>query len=200
MRAIGILAAALLLAAACSKRETRTDTTTMGSAAGVVTTMPTVTPPAAPVQLSDANFVDMVQLDDSTEIKLGKLGESKGTNAGVKSYARMLVSDHAANARAVALLIRKDSLAPQTAPNDTSALEHQHALDRLSALPKGKDFDTAFVNYSIDDHTREISELQSAESSAQSPEVKALLGKLVPAKQKHLEHAKELQAKLNSGQ
>ena len=145
MKAIGILAAALLLAAACSKRETRPDTTTMGSAAGNVgTTMPSVmtpapTPtPAPPVVMTDANYVDRIQLDDSTEIKLGKLGESKATNPAVRSYAAMLLKDHGANARAVAVVIKKDSITPTAPMNDTRASEHQQVSGRRSELRLGQ--------------------------------------------------------------
>src|SRR5213596_53668 len=163
MKGLGIFVVAVCVVTACKSKERMADTSTMGSAAGQVGTtssvMATPAPTSAPVaaQLTDANVVEHLQSDDSAEVKLGKLVASKATSPAVRSYAQMLVTDHAAGARTVALVVKKDSITPQLAASDSADLEHQHAFERFSAMPKGKDFDTAFVNHAIADHTTEIS-------------------------------------------
>lgn len=189
--------AALATVAACSKGpDANGDTVAGASAAGATTGAMTMPMPAAPAPLNDANVVAKLSSGDSAEVALGRLVAGKATDAGVKSYAQMLVTDHGANAKEVAALVKKDSVTPQPPANDTSAAEHQHTLDRFTSMAKGKDFDTAFVNHAVDDHTKEISELQSAQGSLQNADVKALIAKTIPVMQKHLDRAKALQTKL----
>jgi len=202
MKGLGILVAAVCVVAACKSKERTADSTTMGSAAGMVgttssamaTPAPTPAPVAAP--LTDANVVEHLRSDDSAEVKLGRLVASKGTNPAVRSYGQMLVTDHTSGAKAVAAVVKKDSLAPIAAASDAADAEHREDFERFNAMPKGKDFDTAFVNHTIEDHTKEISMLQSAQSSMQNENVKALIEKTLPVMQKHLDKAKEIQTKL----
>jgi len=183
---------------ACSKGDNnRADTVVGGSANGTAMGATTAAAPApAPAQLNDANVIAKLSGGDSAEVALAKLVQTKATDAGVRQYATMLLTDHGANAKQVASLAKKDSITPTPPPNDTSAAEHQHVLDRFKSMAKGKDFDTAFVNSAVDDHTKEISELQSAQGSLQNKDVQALVTKTIPVMQKHLDRAKALQTKL----
>ena len=200
MRSVVIAVAAGAFVVACSKGDnSRPDTVAGGSAVGSAVGATTAAAPApAPPQLNDANVLAKLSGGDSAEIALGKLVATKGTDAGVKQYGTMLATDHGANAREVASVAKKDSVTPQPPANDTSAAEHQHVLDRFKAMAKGKDFDTAFVNHAVEDHTKEISELQSAQSGLQKPDVQALVTKTLPVMQKHLDRAKALQTKLGT--
>lgn len=198
MKAVVITLFAAASVIACSPRTERGDTLTTGSAAGTaIGATTTAHPTPATPQLTDANVVAKLSAGDSAEVALAKLVQAKATDAGVKQYATMLATDHGANAREVASLAKKDSVSPTPPPNDTSAAEHQHVLDRFKAMQKGKDFDTAFVNHAVDDHQKEIAELQSAQNSVQNADIKALLTKTLPVMQKHLDRAKSLQSKLS---
>jgi len=198
MKAVVITLLGAVCLSACTAKTDRGDTLAAGSTSGMAvgaTSSAMATP--APVQLSDANVVEKLSSGDSAEIALGKLVQTKATDAGVRQFGTLLVTDHGANAKQVASLAKKDSLTPQPPPSDTSAAEHQHVLDRFKAMAKGKDFDTAFVNHAVEDHQKEISDLQSAQGSLQNAELKALVEKTLPVMQKHLDRAKALQAKLS---
>jgi putative membrane protein len=198
MKALVIAVAAVAVVTSCSKGDNNAaDTVAGGSATGSAMGATTAAAPApAPAQLNDASVLAKLSSGDSAEIALGKLVQTKATDAGVKQFGTMLVTDHGANAKQVASIAKKDSVTPQPPPNDTSAAEHQHVLDRFKSMAKGKDFDTAFVNHAVEDHSKEISELQSAQGSLQKPDVQALVTKTLPVMQKHLDRAKALQTKL----
>jgi len=201
MRPTIVVAAALLYAVACGKSaDSRAD-----SAGGLVGATTGAGPavvqpaPATPAPLTDANIVAKLGAADSAEVALARLATSKATNAGVKAYARLLVTDHTSHTRALAALEKKASLTPQPPPNDMSAQDEQQTLDRFKALAKGMDFDTAFVNHEVTDHQTVISEVQSLENTAQNADLKALLTKTLPVLQKHLDRAQALQKRLSGG-
>ena len=148
--------------------------------------------------MTDQNVVAKLGGGDSAEVALGRLVSTKATNAGVKSFAQMLVTDHSANAKELASLAKKDSLTPQPPPGDTSAQHHQNELAKFQAMAKGMDFDTAFVNGAVEDHQKEIDALTSAQASLTNADLKALIGKTLLVLQKHLDKAKELQGKLSA--
>jgi putative membrane protein len=196
MRKMILSLTGLLVVAACSKSaDSRADSAAGG--VGDTSAAATPAPAPAPAPLTDQNIVAKIGAADSAEIALAKVAESKATNAGVKSYARMLVTDHSAHAKELAALEKKTSLTRQPPPNDMSGQEERQALDRFTSLEKGTTFDTAFVNHEIEDHQKVISEVQSLEQQAQQPELKALLTKTLPTLQKHLDRAQALQKQLS---
>ena len=198
MRATILSLSGLLVVAACSKgADSRADSAAGGVGDTSAAATPAPTPTPAP--LTDQNIVAKIGAADSAEIALAKLAESKATNAGVKSYARLLVTDHSSHAKALAALEKKADLTPQPPANDMSAQDEQQTLDRFKSLEKGITFDTAFVNYEVEDHQKVLTEVQSLEQQAQQPDLKALLTKTIPTLQKHLDRAQALQKQLSGG-
>jgi len=169
-----------------------------GGAVGATTAAATPAPaptPTPPPAMTAENVIAKMGGGDSAEVALSKLVETKATNAGVKSFARLLVTEHGAHARQVAALAKSANLTPVPPANE--AQEHQQTLDRFTSLPKGAAFDTAFVNFAVEEHQKEISDLRAAEQSIQQPEVKAFIAKTIPVMQKHLDRAQALQKQLS---
>jgi len=199
-----VIAGLTLLAtlAACSKGDNGA-TDSAGGGVGATTTPAAAPLPAPPpsTTMSDAGVVAKFTVADSGEIKLARLAQTKATNPEVKSYARMLVTDHSAHLRELAALKQKasssaewkssDTLSTATTPDKQAA---EDAFTQFNAMTKGAEFDTAFVNHMVMDHEKVLSEAQSAQP--QNADLKALLDKTVPTLQKHLDKAKELQTKL----
>jgi putative membrane protein len=193
--------AVLALVVACSRGDNRAD-----SAAGAIgaTTTPAVAPPPAPpiAPMTDANIVARLGNADSGEVSVAKLAVTKATNGEVRSYARMLATDHANHAKEVVALEKKASITPEAPGAGTSATwtaqDSKATEDRFTSLPKGAEFDSAFVNQMVADHEKVIADVQTAQGTATNADVKALLDKTLPVLQKHLEKAKELQTKLSS--
>lgn len=213
-RLTGVLACAALALAACGKGKEGADTTAAMSAtdttaagnvavspsAGATTTAGT-TPAAAAAdtgKLSDANIIAKMEGGDSSEIQVASLARTKATNAGVKSYAEMLVSDHGKALTDTKKLATSTKITPQAPPGDTTAQMTSHLLDRFKGLAKGAAFDTAFVNHEVEDHQHDIDETKQMGAQAQNSDVKNALNKSLPTLQKHLDRAQQLQKTLGA--
>jgi putative membrane protein len=121
------------------------------------------------------------------EVQVGKLAQEKGQNDQVRSFGRMLESDHAnANheATSVADLL---GVIPPTQPN-----EMQRAVyDKLSKL-SGAEFDRQFVRSMIEDHEADVRKFESeANKNDQAAEYAK---QTLPALRQHLRMAETLMA------
>lgn len=190
------LAATTLVVACKGKDETAANDTTAAAPPPAAATTPADSVAAAGgAQMSDANILARLRTGDSGEVALGKLAQSNASDAGVKSFGSLLVSDHTKGMKQVDDVAKKASLTPQSAPSDTTAQAAQHAMEHLKSL-KGKDFDTAFVAHEVSDHKEDIDDTKKAQGMAQNADVKKLLDQTLPALQKHLDRAQQLQSRL----
>jgi putative membrane protein len=152
---------------------------------------------AAPVgaATNDAGILAKAQAGDSGEVALGSYMATNATDANVKAYAKLIERDHGKGISEVESVAKKLGVTMQLPAGDTTAQAASSALDHLKSL-SGMDRDTAFLNHEIEDHRVDINDAKLMETTAQSPEVKALLKKELPELQKHLDRAKQLSTEL----
>jgi len=142
----------------------------------------------------DAGVLSAVADEDSAEILVARLAETKATSASVKTYARQLATDHAKGLKAADSLASTLSLsAPAMGAKVSGA---STVLARLNAMPKGMAFDTAFVNQEVSDHQSDLPNIQQDTTTAQSTAVKALLKKQIGQMRTHLNRGKTIQTEL----
>jgi putative membrane protein len=189
-------------AAACAKKEAsraadtlRVDTTaaapSMGPGAAAETT---ATAPA----LTDANIVFILHGANAADSARGRLAESKGTSADVKSFGKLMVGEHhALNAQGDALA-KKLNVTPMAPANDQSETQAKMEMDSLTAQAKGAAWDKAYIAYEIGYHQAVMDIATKALAAAQNAELKALITKAAPVIQHHLDRAKEIQTKMGS--
>ena len=195
------MAVAVIAMTACSssKDASRTDsmsatsTTTTTTAAGDSARRDSASAGGA---MSDANIMAKEIAADSGEVALATYVRSHASDAGVKSYAGELVSDHSKGEKEAKALASKLSITPQPAANDTTSQATEHAMSRFASL-KGHDLDTAFVAHEIEDHKTDIDDAHKASAAAQNAEVKQFVDKTIPELQKHLDRAQALDKKLS---
>ena len=187
--------AAVALAACSTKENGAVDTAGMTSAAATSDTARHDSMAVAPA-MSDANIMAQEIGGDSAEVVVATYVRSHASDAGVKSYAAQLVSDHSKGEKEAKALASKLSITPQPAPDDTTAQATEHVMSRFASL-KGHDLDTAFVAHEIEDHQTDIADAHKASAAAQNAEVKSLVDKSIPELQKHLDRAQELQKKFS---
>ena len=149
-----------------------------------------------PEQLTDAIIVARESAGDTAEVVIAQYAGAHTADPDVKSFAKMLISDHSKGKREVDSLTRKLSIVPQRPSDDTTSAEIAHTINHLATL-KGHDLDTAFVNHEVQDHQTDIADAQKAVAAAQNPDVKALVQKSIPELQKHLDAAQAIQRKLS---
>ncbi|MEP6848933.1 MAG: DUF4142 domain-containing protein, partial [Acidobacteriota bacterium] len=140
---------------------------------------------------TDEDFIKNAAIGGMSEVELGKLAASKATNAEVKKFGQMMVTDHTkANTELKALAAKKNfQIATET---DSS---HKSTLTTLQGK-SGADFDKNYVDDMVSDHEKDVKEFQDKAQNAKDPDVKAFAAKTLPTLQKHLDAIKAIQAKM----
>jgi putative membrane protein len=149
-------------------------------------------------KISDAQIAAIVVTANQVDIDAGKLAAETSSNAEVKKFADMMVTDHTSVNKSAVDLITKLKVKPQE--NDTSRALKAGGEKNLASLRglKGKAFDKAYVDNEVTYHEQVIQALDTVLiPNAQNAELKALLEKVRPAFVAHLNHAKHLQSNLH---
>ena len=137
---------------------------------------------ATPMAASD--FASTVAASDMFEIATGKLASANATNAELKSFGGMLVSDHtksSADLKTAAAAATPKVTLPAAMP-----AELQAKVDALKAV-KGAEFDRLFLEQQKEGHQKTLDALKSYASSGDAPSLKSFAEKASPVVQAHLD-------------
>ena len=196
---IALSAATLLVA--CKPKESATNDTS--SAAGAVATgsdsaNKARTDSAAAVASSggwtDGQIIAFVGVANKAEIAEGKIATTKATNAKVKSFAHVMVTDHTALLTEGNAFAKKNNITPDSTKSDIVDLQ-KDALDEMKDLQtkaKGADWDKNFIDKEIDGHKKVLDKLQQAEKATTNPQLKDMLMKATAKVQDHLTKAQAI--------
>ena len=138
--------------------------------------------------MTDHEFLSEAIKGDNSEIALGKLAADKGGSVNVKTFGRVLITDHTQHLQQVSMLAKQMGVASPT-ESTPEAQQEQAKLNGLS----GEAFDREFVNHMIMDHQKDIAEYKD-EAKGDSPVAK-LAAQSVPVLEKHLQLAEGLKGK-----
>ena len=189
------LACAAALVAACSKADNTGDSARAADSTAVAATSTSAMTPAAPA-LTDANIVALLDGANVADSSAGSVAAARATNAEVKSFGRDMMRDHHALRVAGQDLAKKLNVTPQLPAGDNSAAAAAAWQDSLTAMPRGAAWDKAYINHEVTYHEAVLATAQAGLAAAQNEELKALIQKAAPNVKAHLDHAKQIQAKL----
>ena len=148
--------------------------------------------------VSDAQIASIVVTANQVDIDAGQFAASQATSDEVKTFARLMVTDHTGVNKQAVDLATKLGVTPED--NDTAkslASGGQANLANLKTL-KGKEFDKAYVDHEVAYHQAVLDAVdKTLIPGAKNEELKALLVKVRPAFVAHLEHAKMVQSDLS---
>ena len=146
---------------------------------------------------SDPQIAHIVVTANQVDIDAGKLAESKGSTAEVKAFGKQMVTDHGGvNKQAVALVTKLGVKPEDNATSQSLKSGGDKNIAHLKTL-KGAAFDKAYVDNEVTYHQAVLDAIdKTLIPSAQNAELKALIVKVRPAIDAHLQHAKMMQAKL----
>lgn len=136
---------------------------------------------------------------NQVEIKAGKLATQKAASQDVRAYGERLMKDHKLADKKVSDLanelgVELIQVKPQTKEEKQHAKKQKETMQKLQEL-KGEAFDPVFLKAMVDGHKHAIETLTKAQKKLDQPEVKELVGKLIPILKQHLELAENLQAR-----
>jgi putative membrane protein len=147
--------------------------------------------------VNDPQIAHIVVTANQVDIDAGKLAESKGTNADVKAFGKMMVTDHTGVNKQATDLAAKLKLMPQDNPTSQGLKTGgEKDVANLKTLT-GAAFDKAYIAHEVEYHQAVIDAVnKTLIPNAQNAELKALIVKVAPAFVAHLEKAKQIQAAL----
>ena len=149
---------------------------------------------------NDAQIAAIVVTANQVDIDAGKLAEAKAASKDVKAFGKQMVTDHTGVNKSATDLATKLKLKPED--NPTAQSLKKGGADNVAHLKtlKGAAFDKAYVDHEVEYHQAVIDAMdKTLIPNAQNAELKALLVKVRPAFVAHLEHAKQVQSSLKSG-
>jgi putative membrane protein len=188
--------------AACAKKENAADSARVDTGMAAMPANPAMpsgdTTATAAGGLTDANIVYILDQANASDSARGRLAETKGTSADVKSFGRLMVGEHHSLREQGQQLAKKLNVTPQAPAGDQSEAQAKAEMDSLDAMAKGKAWDKAYMDYEVNYHQAVIETATKALGAAQNQELKDLIQKAAPILQHHLDRAKEIQGKLGS--
>ncbi len=143
------------------------------------------------VNSDDAKFATAAANGGMAEVALGKLALTKTTNASIKDFANMMVTDHSkANDELMAIAKTKNITLP-TEPDSA----HIKKMDELSKK-NGADFDKAYVDAMIDGHKKTLDLMNGEAKNGSDTTLKAFAAKTAPIVQSHLDAINKIHANM----
>ncbi len=135
----------------------------------------------------DAEFATKSAAAGMAEVELGKLALTKSTNAQVKEFATMMVSDHGkANEELMAIAAAKNITLPTTLDED-----HQKMWNDLNGKA-GADFDKKYVDDMVDGHKKVLDLMEKQAKDGTDADLKAFAAKTAPVVKAHLDMIKRI--------
>ena len=146
---------------------------------------------------NDAQIAHIVVTANQVDIDAGKLAEKHGSTAEVKAFGKQMVTDHSGVNKQATELAKKLGVKPEDNPTSQSLKKGgEENMANLRKL-KGKEFDKAYVDHEVAYHQAVLDAIdKTLVPDAKNAELKALIVKVRPAFEAHLQHAKMLQSKL----
>ena len=121
------------------------------------------------------------------EVSMGELAQQNGQSDAVKSFGRMLSTDHAAANQKALNAAQALGMNSPGGPNAKQKADH----DKMSKMT-GAGFDKMFATHMVADHQKDIAEYKKASKSKDAAGEYA--SGQIDTLQKHLETAKSLKA------
>jgi putative membrane protein len=170
--------------------ESTSDTGSTGASGGA----PAATPQGG---MTDANIVAMLDAANKADSAGGAVASKKATNAEVKAFAKLMMSEHHALRAAGQQLAKQLGVEPKPPQHDPLAPYVASEMKALQTAAKGAEFDRTYIENEVTVHQAVLDLANQARVSTQTPQLKELIEKAIPVIRKHLEQAEGIQKKLS---
>jgi putative membrane protein len=162
------------------------------SAAGTAVAMARTAPPETPATLNavDFNFVGQANLGAPFQVDSGRLAETKGTSAAIRSYADLMVTSHIPVVNALNVILKHRNITP------SSTLLHGAYDAMISTLKadRGAAFDRNYVNGQVEYQKGNAALFEQEIQNGTDPDLKAFARQTLPKIVDHLQRAEKLAA------
>lgn len=184
MRRVSVLLSRFILTAAI---------TSLPVAMLAQTNKPSAATSVATTTAADRKFVRAAAQGGLLEVELGKLATEKASSNEVKKFGQRMVDDHTRAGNQLKDIASSKGI---TVPTKLSAKDRM-TKDRLSKL-SGDEFDQAYMNNMVKDHTQDVSDFKRESVSGTDSEVKNFASSTLPTIEDHLREAQKIAPKATS--
>jgi putative membrane protein len=146
--------------------------------------------------LSDPNIVALLDEANKADSAAGAYALTKATNPEVKSFAKLMMSEHHALRVQGQQLAKKLNVTPQPPADDPVQAAATSEMSALKSAPKGPQFDQTYIEQEVAVHKAVLDLADKAHDATQNAELKALIEKAKPVIEKHRDRAEEIQKNL----
>lgn len=144
------------------------------------------------LESEDKAFVNAVIRSGMGEIEAGKLASEKSRDTAIQSYAKLLITQHQQLTKDMKDIVAERRVQIPESLDDA----HTDKLNRLRSK-SGKEFESAFLQQMIEDHTTSLTLFDQAGAHAKDVHIQSFANKNIPIIRNHLQIAKKLSNKLN---
>lgn len=137
------------------------------------------------VSRGDRAFIAKAMQDGATEVELGKLAQSNGTNDQVKQFGQRMTDDHTKAGDELSAIASKLGYTPKKNGPDKGAVK------KFSKL-KGEKFDREYAKFMVKDHEKAVKLFDKEAQKGESGDLKQFALKTLPTLQEHLKMARDM--------
>jgi putative membrane protein len=132
-----------------------------------------------PISALEESYLQKAAERHQAEVALGQLALQRALSDRVKQYGARMIQDHQRAIEEVQKLIRKEG---------ELSMPHQEIQRKLSQL-SGKDFDKAYMSFMVQDHGKDLSQLEHRASTVTDPRVQHWMADALRIFKDHLNEA-----------
>ncbi|ALM50279.1 hypothetical protein AMR72_16145 [Flavobacterium psychrophilum] len=141
----------------------------------------------------DSDYLVAAAEVDMKEIELGKLAQTKSTNADVKALAKMMIDAHTKSLADLKATAAKKNISLPESFTEKGQDAYKDLNDK-----SGHDFDKAYADKMVDGHEKMIDKMEKASEKATDADIRMWAANMLPELRKHLEHAKMTKEKVDA--
>jgi putative membrane protein len=131
---------------------------------------------------STAEVLGKLHHSNVREIRMGEMAREHGKSKDVKDFGNTLVKDHTAADTKVSKLAKEENI-------DLAAKTPEAGANDMNMSPN---FDTEFAKTMLEDHKKDIAEVEKARDATSDAKLKSLLKEILPVLKKHETIAQKL--------
>ncbi len=147
--------------------------------------------------LTDPEIASIAVTANSIDVDYGKIALKKSSTPAVKKFAQAMIDDHNSIIQQAVDLANKLGVTPKDNAVTQELLQGSKEMTANLNSKKGKAFDKAYIDNEVSYHEAVISTVKNVLiPQSTNKELKALLVKVTPLLDAHLEMAKQAQAGL----
>jgi putative membrane protein len=160
-----------------------------GTAVAIAQTAP---PPEVPSTLNavDFNFVGQANLGAPFQVDSGRLAETKGTSAAVRSYAHLMVTTHIPVVDALNVILKQKHITPSS----TLLQGAYGAMIFTLKADRGAAFDRNYADGQVEYQKGNAALFEQEIQNGNDPELKEFARQTLPKIVDHLQRAEKLAA------